>query len=156
MKKPLLAVTAAAALTIASVISPSGAHLPTATAAEGSSVATGAAAALGVLAIVRGGAYLAVQQGLISIPGLPPLPAIPGFPAKRGNCAPAEFDRVVAHWPGKQGTTVVYCDGQFATAGAIGTSETVHFIFRNGRWEILNYDGYTTNAHICTPAEIGR
>ena len=76
---------------------------------------------------------------------------------------------------------MVYCDGQFATAGAIGTSETVHFIFRNGRWEILNYDGYTTrgnqrfgcfngyklndlgapeafrqNAYICTPAEIGR
>lgn len=178
MKKPLLAVGAAAALTAASVISPSVVPAPTAIAAEGSSTGTGIAVALGVLALIGGGAFLAMQQGMLSIPGLP---GIPGAQPATGSCDPSAFDAAVAEWPKAHGTVVNFCDGRFASVEAFKAADHRQFQFVGGRWEQMRYDGthnfagspvgcyngyrlndlgapqgFRDHVFICTPDEIGR
>ncbi|MEH0147703.1 hypothetical protein V6D40_08530 [Corynebacterium sp. Q4381] len=123
---------------------------------------------LGVLALVSAGTALAVQQGWIQIPGvdmaqinalfpaLPTLPALPGrannraaaTPAK-GSCAPEEFDKLVPGWPNFTGTTVTYCDGLWATAGANQTDWTETFRFTGGAWQRVPKRGTTYTGFGC-------
>lgn len=210
MKKPMLALGVAAAVTTSAVIAPATfaeeAETTTETGsssslgeAEGSSLSTGAIVGitLGVLAAVGAGGYFALQQGLLELPegidpaaglgALIPALAIPGLTQKpaasgeaKGSCAPQAFDAVVPEWPHFTGTSVIFCDGKWAIAGANQTDWILYFKNSNGKWAVLPtagtkqdgmqrgcYNGNTLReqgapeefirqAPICTPAEIGK
>ena len=162
MKKPLLALTAAAALTLAPItVAPAVADTPPAEAAtppadtdtdnsssESSDSDLTAGEIVGiiisVLALVSAGVALAVQAGLINIPGLdmskwpkinvPGITPRPHTSATPNDCAPANFDALVPGWPNFTGTTVSYCDGQWAKAGANQTDWNESFHKVNGQW----------------------
>ncbi|WP_066526762.1 hypothetical protein [Corynebacterium bouchesdurhonense] len=121
---------------------------------------------LGVLALAGAGAGVAVQRGLIQLPALPQLPGIdaqavakrfgvhvPGqpapAPAQRGACSPATFDALVPGWPNFTGTTVTYCDGQWATAGANQTDWSESFRHHNGGWSRIQPAGQTRTGVKC-------
>ena len=201
MKKPLLALSVAAAVTTSAVVAPTTsaeeAEQTTETGsssnsveAEGSSLSTGAIVGitLGVLAAVGAGGYFALQQGWLKLPeGIDPakglgdlLPGLAKKPEAKGSCAPQAFDAVVPEWPHFTGTTVRFCDGKWAIAGANQTDWILHFKNSNGKWAVLPtagtkqggmqrgcYNGITLReqgapeefirqAPICTPAEIGK
>lgn len=145
-----------------------------------------AAIVLGVLGAAGAGGFAAVQQGWVKLPpdlartarqwGLP----VPAPAPTRGSCSPQAFDAVVPTWPKPWGTTVSYCDGKWAIAGANGTDWIVYFKNTNGKWGRIPADGQkATGMHqecfngiklrqqgapeaflrkvpICTPAEIGK
>ena len=138
MKKPLLALTAATALTLAPVtVAPAVADTPADTGTDSSSSGSSdsdlsageiVGITIGVLALVSAGVALSVQVGLLKIPGLDmskwPTINVPGITprphasATPNDCSPANFDALVPGWPNFTGTTVHYCDGQWAKAGA--------------------------------------
>lgn len=207
MKKQVLALGVAATVSVSAVVAPVGYAEPAVVegvggdeAGEGSSISTGAIVGitLGVLAAAGLGGAVAVQQGWLklpeplnaqvlggmaalssapSIPGLVPKPA--GKPAA-GSCAPAAFEAVVPEWPAGFGTSVSYCDGKWAVAGAKGTDWILFFKHSNGKWAKIPSDGTTRRGMtracyngiklreqgapeafmrevpVCTPGEIGR
>lgn len=121
---------------------------------------------LGVLALAGAGAGVAVQRGLIQLPALPQLPGVdvqaaakrfgvhvPGqpapAPAQRGACSPSTFDALVPGWPNFTGTTVTYCDGQWATAGANQTDWSESFRHHNGGWSRIQPAGQTRTGFKC-------
>ena len=152
MKKPLLALTAAAALTLAPVtVAPAVADTDTDTDSSSSGSSDSDLSAgeivgitIGVLALVSAGVALSVQVGLLKIPGLDmskwPTINVPGITprphasATPNDCSPANFDALVPGWPNFTGTTVHYCDGQWAKAGANQTDWNESFHKVNGRW----------------------
>lgn len=215
MKKPMLALGVAAAVTTSAVVAPaafaedakkateteSSSSSSGAGEAEGSSLSTGAIVGitLGVLAAVGIGGVFAWQQGWVQLPefvdpavvaglgALIPAVAIPGLAQKpaakseaKGSCAPQAFDAVVPGWPAGLGTSVSFCDGKWAIAGANGTDWILYFKNSNGKWAVIPtagtkqtgmargcYNGLTLReqgapeefirqAPICTPAEIGK
>lgn len=124
---------------------------------------------LGVLALAGAGAGVAVQRGLIQLPALPQLPGVdvqaaatrfgvhmPGqpapVPAQRGACSPSTFDALVPGWPNFTGTTVTYCDGQWATAGANQTDWSESFRHHNGGWSRIQPAGQTRTGFKCYDA----
>ncbi|QYH19424.1 hypothetical protein JKI95_10055 [Corynebacterium aquatimens] len=191
MKKPALALSAAAALTLSVVVAtPALAEQDPAAGEAASSefssseteLSAGAIVGitLGVLALVAGGSFWAVQQGIVQLPqGIAKQFGLPGAKAQRGSCEAQEFDSAVPGWPGPLGTTVMYCDGQFAKVGAAQSDWVEHFRFVNGAWSRIQPDGkkqpadyvcfnsyklrdmgapeeFIRVATICTPEEIGR
>lgn len=119
----------------------------------------------------------------ISLPNFAPGQARPApAPAgqKQGSCEPAAFDAVVPGWPNFTGTTVGYCDGEWAVAGANQTDWIIYFHFIGDKWEPIKPVGtesegmqqgcynaitlrdqgapeeFVAQMPICTPAEIGR
>ncbi|OHF36134.1 hypothetical protein [Corynebacterium sp. HMSC074A01] len=137
----------------------------------GSSLSTGAIVgiSLGVLALVGAGSYFAVSQGLIDVPGLE-LPQVPGLgelgalagaaglaiPAlsagkqeKNASCQPGAFDAIVPGWPAPTGTTVQYCDGKWAVAGAKQTDWIVAFRANGDKWAVVKPDGETNTGFKC-------
>lgn len=137
----------------------------------GSSLSTGAIVgiSLGVLALVGAGSYFAVSQGLIDIPGLE-VPQIPGLgelgalagaaglaiPAlgagkqeKNASCQPGAFDAIVPGWPSSTGTSVQYCDGKWAVAGAKQTDWIVAFRANGDKWAVVRPDGETNTGFKC-------
>ncbi|MCP1386816.1 hypothetical protein M5J20_01185 [Corynebacterium sp. TA-R-1] len=193
MKKPALALSAAAALTVSAIAAPPALAEDTAApagASEQSSSETELGAGeiigitFGVLALVAGGAFFAVQQGILPLPvQFPPEVAkrlgLPVAQAQRGSCDPRDFDTIVPGWPSPLGTTVMYCDGQWAKVGAAQSDWVEHFRYANGQWTRLSADGkkqpadyvcfngyklrdmgapeeFIRVATICTPDEIGR
>lgn len=168
MKKPLLATAVAATLATATVTAPAAladdgggvssgqeSSSPSSSSDSGS-LSPGAIAGItiGVIAAVGAGGYLALQQGLVTLPpqaagflrqiGLPAGPQAPAKPApsgKRGSCAASEFDRLVPGWPHFTGTVVNYCDGKWAVASANRTDWMVRFHFDGNRWTVLPRDG---------------
>lgn len=213
MKKPMLALGVAAAVTTSAVVAPvafaedagkateSSSSSSGAGEAEGSSLSTGAIVGitLGVLAAVGIGGVFAWQQGWVQLPefvdpaavaglgALIPALAIPGMAQKpaakseaKGSCAPQAFDAVVPGWPAGLGTTVLFCDGKWAIAGANQTDWILYFKNSNGKWAVIPtagtkqtgmargcYNGlslreqgapeeFIRQAPICTPAEIGK
>ena len=214
MKKPMLALGVAAAVTTSAVVAPAafaedaGKAAETESSsssgageAEGSSLSAGAIVGitLGVLAAVGIGGVFAWQQGWVQLPefvdpaavaglgALIPAVAIPGLAQKpaakseaKGSCAPQAFDAVVPGWPAGLGTSVSFCDGKWAIAGANGTDWILYFKNSNGKWAVIPtagtkqtgmsrgcYNGLTLReqgapeefirqAPICTPAEIGK
>lgn len=107
-----------------------------------------------------------------------PAPAPAG--QKQGSCEPAAFDAVVPGWPNFTGTTVGYCDGEWAVAGANQTDWIIYFHFIGDKWEPIKPVGtksegmqqgcynaitlrdqgapeeFVAQMPICTPAEIGK
>ena len=213
MKKPLLALGVAAAVSTSAVVAPAAFAQDAGEAteasssssgsgeAEGSSLSTGAIVGitLGVLAAVGIGGVFAWQQGWVELPefvdpaavaglaALFPAVAIPAATRKpaasgdaKGSCAPQAFDAVVPEWPHFTGTSVLFCDGKWAIAGANQTDWILYFKNSNGKWAVIPtagtkqtgmsrgcYNGLTLReqgapeefirqAPICTPAEIGR
>lgn len=68
----------------------------------------------------------------------------------KGSCDASAFDAVVEDWPGPLGTVVMYCDGEWATAGADGTDAIGNFHFVDGEWTAIEPDGRTsTTRHRC-------
>lgn len=68
----------------------------------------------------------------------------------KGSCDASAFDAVVEGWPSSLGTVVMYCDGQWASAGPWGTDNVGYFHFEDGEWEGLKPDGRTsTTGHRC-------
>lgn len=122
---------------------------------------------LGVLALAGAGAGVAVQRGLLQLPALPPLPGVdmqavakrfgvhvPAQPAaapapRGGSCSPSTFDALVSGWPNFTGTTVTYCDGQWATAGANQTDWSESFRHHNGGWSRIQPAGQTRTGFRC-------
>lgn len=119
----------------------------------------------------------------ISLPNFAPGQARPApAPAgqKQGSCEPAAFDAVVPGWPNFTGTTVGYCDGEWAVAGANQTDWIIYFHFIGDKWEPIKPVGtksegmqqgcynaitlrdqgapeeFVAQMPICTPAEIGK
>lgn len=145
-----------------------------------------AAIVIGSLAAVGAGSVFAIQQGWVQLPpdlaraarelGVP----VPAPASARGNCSPQAFDAVVPGWPKIFGTSVSYCDGKWAVAGANGTDWTESFKFVNGKWTRIKPDGTTSTGMtqgcyngiklrqqgapeafmrrvtVCKPSEIGR
>ncbi|MDN8605120.1 hypothetical protein Q0N48_03730 [Corynebacterium ureicelerivorans] len=213
MKKPMLSLGVAAAVTTSAVVAPAAfsqdgesdgqmSSQALAEGAGGSSLSTGEilGTTLGVLAAVGVAGVFAVQQGWVQLPKfvdratverlvalLPPMP-IPGVvrpgPAggagAKGSCAPQAFDAVVPGWPHFTGTSVIFCDGHWAIAGANQTDWVLYFKNANGKWAVIPAAGtkqtglaqgcyndvtlreqgapeeFIRRAPICTPAEIGR
>ena len=134
----------------------------------GSSLSTGAIVgiSLGVLALVGAGSYFAVSQGLIDVPGLE-LPQVPGLGAlagaaglaipalsadkqeKKASCQPVAFDAIEPAWPAPTGTTVQYCDGKWAVAGAKQTDWIVAFRANGDKWAVVKPDGETNTGFKC-------
>lgn len=119
----------------------------------------------------------------ISLPNFAPgqaRPAPPPAGQKQGSCEPAAFDAVVPGWPNFTGTTVGYCDGEWAVAGANQTDWIIYFHFIGDKWEPIKPVGtksegmqqgcynaitlrdqgapeeFVAQMPICTPAEIGK
>lgn len=210
MKKPMLALGVAAAVTTSAVVAPAAYAVEegamssqgSAEGAEGSSLSTGEILGntLGVLAAVGVAGVFAVQQGWVQLPEfvdratverlvemLPPMP-IPGVvrpgsaggAGAKGSSIPQAFDNVVSGWPHFTGTSVIFCDGHWAIAGANQTDWVLYFKNANGKWAVIPpagtkqtglaqgcYNGITLReqgapeefirrAPICTPAEIGK
>ncbi|QPK82770.1 hypothetical protein G7Y29_07785 [Corynebacterium qintianiae] len=110
-------------------------------------------------------------------PGL--FPGLLPVDLPRGGCAPQDFDAVVPGWPNFTGTSVIWCDGQWAIAGANQTDWRVFFHHDGERWNALPPRGtkstgmqqgcfngielheqgapqeFVDRAPICTPEEIG-
>lgn len=214
MKKPMLALGVAAAVTTSVVVAPAAFSLESETepgvvsaqgsteGAGGSSLSTGEiiGITLGVLAAVGVAGVFAVQQGWVQLPELvdratverlvamlPPMtppgvarPGSVGGAGAKGKCEPQAFDAVVPGWPHFTGTSVLFCDGQWAIAGADQTDWVLYFKNADGKWAEIPaagtkktglaqgcYNGITLReqgapeefmrqAPICTPAEIGR
>lgn len=114
---------------------------------ESDAILTGVTAVLALLGVIGGGAYLAVTNGVVALPDAIAQAGhdmgIPGAQSNSGSCHSAEFDAVVDGWPAPLGTTVTYCDGLFATAGANGTDWVVHFAWQNGQWQAISPDGFS-------------
>lgn len=213
MKKPMLALGVAAAVTTSAVVAPAAfsqdgesdgqmSSQASAEGAGGSSLSTGEilGITLGVLAAVGVAGVFAVQQGWVQLPEivdratverlvamLPPM-AIPGVArpgsaggaGAKGSCEPQAFDAVVPGWPHFTGTSVIFCDGHWAIAGANQTDWVLYFKNADGKWAVIPaagtkqtglaegcYNGITLReqgapeefirrAPICTPAEIGK
>lgn len=159
MKKSIIALGAAGALSATIVVAPANAETPAldslSAETDGSSssgdLSPGAIAGIviGVIAAVSAGGAFAVQQGLVQLPtevasalrgwGVPvgKGPGGGGVPSQsnaKGVCSPAAFDAVIPGWPAGFGTEVRYCDGRWAQAGAKGTDWVEHFKFEGGRW----------------------
>lgn len=139
----------------------------------GSSLSTGAIVgiSLGVLALVGAGSYFAVSQGLIDVPGLE-VPQVPGLSelgalagaaglavpalgadkektAKGASCQPGAFDAIVPGWPAPTGTSVQYCDGKWAVAGAKQTDWIVAFRANGDKWAVVKPNGETNTGFKC-------
>lgn len=220
MKKPMLALGVAAAVSTSAVVAPaafaepadsaeqvavqedqssSGEGSSGSTGDEGSSLSAGAIVgiSLGVLAAVGIGGVVGVQQGWLELPeplnaqvlgGLAAIASALSVPAlapkqekkvAKGSCSPSAFDAVVPEWPAGFGTTVRFCDGKWAVAGAKGTDWILFFKNTNGKWARIQSDGTTRRGMtqacyngiklreqgapeafmrevpVCTPAEIG-
>lgn len=169
-------------------------------AGEGSSISTDAIVGitLGVLAAAGLGGAFAVQQGWLKLPeplnaqvlgGMAALSSVLSIPEAApkpaekpaaGSCAPAAFDAVVPEWLAGFGTSVSYCDGKWAVAGAKGTDWILFFKHSNGKWAKIPSDGTTRRGMtracyngiklreqgapeafmrevpVCTPGEIGK
>lgn len=148
---------------------------------------------LGVLAAVGAGAAFAVSQGLIPnvdpkvVAGLTGLSStVPGLVAlgfggaSINRCSPQAFDAAMPGWPGVTGTTVLYCEGQWAVAGQKQSDWIVPFERKGDRWVALLPDGtskrglnsacyngdalrgrgapqqFVDKIRVCAPDEIGR
>lgn len=148
---------------------------------------------LGVLAAVGAGAAFAVSQGLIPnvdpkvVAGLTGLSStVPGLVAlgfggaSINKCSPQAFDAAMPGWPGVTGTTVLYCEGQWAVAGQKQSDWIVPFERKGDRWVALLPDGtskrglnsacyngdalrgrgapqqFVDKIRVCAPDEIGR
>ena len=148
---------------------------------------------LGVLAAVGAGAAFAVSQGLIPnvdpkvVAGLTGLSStVPGLAAlgfggaSINKCSPQAFDAAMPGWPGVTGTTVLYCEGQWAVAGQKQSDWIVPFERKGDRWVALLPDGtskrglnsacyngdalrgrgapqqFVDKIRVCAPDEIGR
>ena len=212
MKKPMLALGVAAAVSTSAVVAPyalaessasqgdSAVTREEGTAGdEGSSLSNGAIVgiSLGVLAAVGIGGVVAVQQGWLELPeplnaqvlgGLAAIASALSVPAlapkqnakPAGNsCSPSAFDAVVPEWPAGFGTSVNFCDGKWAVAGAKGTDWILFFKNTDGKWAKIPADGmkrtgmtqacyngiklrqqgapeaFMREVPVCTPAEIG-
>ena len=175
MKKPVLALVTVAAVAATPITAPTPALAANADASSaspehgGSSLGPAgiAGVVLGVLALAGAGAGVAVQRGLIQLPALPQLPGVdvqaaakrfgvhvPGQPApapapRGGSCSPSTFDALVPGWPNFTGTTVTYCDGQWATAGANQTDWSESFRHHNGGWSRIQPAGQTRTGFKC-------
>lgn len=175
MKKPVLALATVAAVAATPITAPTPALAANADAGSASPAAGGsslgpagiAGVVLGVLALAGAGAGVAVQRGLLQLPALPPLPGVdmqavakrfgvhvPGQPApapapRGGSCSPSTFDALVPGWPNFTGTTVTYCDGQWATAGANQTDWSESFRHHNGGWSRIQPAGQTRTGFKC-------
>ena|GEM_PF-744551 len=114
---------------------------------ESDDTLTGVTVVLALLGVIGGGAYLAVTNGLVTLPDAIAQAGydmgVPEVTPNQGSCDSAEFDAVVDGWPAPLGTTVSYCDGLFATAGANGTDWVVHFNWQNGQWHAISPDGFS-------------
>lgn len=213
MKKPMLALGVAAAVTTSAVVAPAAFSQDgesdgqmfsqgSTEGAEGSSLSTGEilGITLGVLAAMGVAGVFAVQQGWVQLPEivdraaverlvamLPPMP-IPGVvrpgsvggAGAKGSCEPQAFDAVVPGWPHFTGTSVIFCDGHWAIAGANQTDWVLYFKNADGKWAVIPAAGtkqtglaegcyndvtlreqgapeeFIRRAPICTPAEIGK
>lgn len=222
MKKPMLALGVAAAVSTSAVVAPVAFAEPAGSAEqeavqkdqgsseegssgssgdEGSSLSAGAIVgiSLGVLAAVGIGGVVGVQQGWLELPeplnaqvlgGLAAIASalsVPALapkqapkPAAKGSCSPQAFDAVVPEWPHFTGTSVIFCDGKWAIAGANQTDWVLYFKNSNGKWAVIPTDGtkqsgmrqgcyngiklreqgapeaFMRRVPVCTPAEIGR
>lgn len=68
----------------------------------------------------------------------------------KGSCDASAFDAVVEGWPSPLGTVVMYCDGEWATAGADRSDEIGNFRFVDGEWSGIEPDGRTSvTRHRC-------
>lgn len=65
----------------------------------------------------------------------------------KGSCDASAFDAVVEAWPSPLGTVVLYCDGEWATAGADESDEIGNFRFADGKWSVIEPDGRTSLTH---------
>ncbi|WJZ08257.1 hypothetical protein [Corynebacterium glaucum] len=114
---------------------------------ESDDTLTGVTVVLALLGVIGGGAYLAVTNGLVALPDAIAQAGydmgVPEVTPNQGSCDSAEFDAVVDGWPAPLGTSVSYCDGLFATAGANGTDWVVHFNWQNGQWHAISPDGFS-------------
>lgn len=67
----------------------------------------------------------------------------------KGSCAPSEFAALVDDWE-ENTTTVIYCDGTWASAGLTGSDYVGDFHFVDGEWEVLQRDERTKETrHQC-------
>lgn len=212
MKKSLLALTVASAVSVTAVQAPvawsaekTAEETPQASqqanktnssgGSDGEELSPAAIAGitLGVLAAVGAGAAFAASQGLIPnvdpavVAGLTGLSStVPGLAAlgfggaSINRCSPQAFDAAMPGWPGVTGTTVLYCEGQWAVAGQKQSDWIVPFERKGNRWVALKPDGtsqrglssacyngaalrgrgapqpFLDKIRICAPDEIGR
>ncbi|OIR42896.1 hypothetical protein [Corynebacterium sp. NML120713] len=205
MKHSLLALTVASAVSVTAVQAPVAWSEETQQAAPDKANSSGssdgeelspaaiAGITLGVLAAVGAGAAFAVSQGLIPnvdpkvVAGLTGLSStVPGLAAlgfggaSINKCSPQAFDAAMPGWPGVTGTTVMYCEGQWAVAGQKQSDWIVPFERKGDRWVALLPDGtskrglnsacyngdalrgrgapqqFVDKIRVCAPDEIGR
>lgn len=69
--------------------------------------------------------------------------------AAPASCEPGAFDAVVPGWPHFTGTTVLYCDGQWAQAGADQTDWIIAFRNAAGKWEPIEPAGESGTGFAC-------
>lgn len=117
---------------------------------------------LGVLTATGFGGVVAVQQGWLQLPeplnaqvlgGLTTIASVLSGLAlaanrekqleAKGSCQPGAFDAVVPDWPAGSGTSVEFCDGKWAIAGAKGTGWILSFKNTNRKWAPIRSDGTT-------------
>lgn len=114
----------------------------------------------------------------LAIAGLAQKPA--AIREAKGSCAPQAFDAVVPGWSAGFGTSVLFCDGKWAIAGANSADWILYFTSTDGKWAVIptagtkqtgmtrgSYNGLTLREQgasaefirqtpICTPVEIGK
>ena len=144
---------------------------------------TGPGCGSSIVSTVDGMNRSLIALGAAGVLALSALPAVAhaqeSAPIPSGACEPADFDAVVPEWPGVAGTTVEWCDGQWAVAGASQTDWKIFFHFDGTNWMALAPDGtkstgmqqgcfngielgnqgapqeFIDRTPICTPEEIG-
>jgi len=67
----------------------------------------------------------------------------------QGSCDPSAFAAIIERWS-PDGTVVLFCDGEWASAGAWGSDDVGYFRFVDGGWSSIKADGQTsTTRHPC-------
>lgn len=149
MKRTLVALTTALTLTVGMVqvvpvsAQESGEPRTASSSSSDESSSEGSTVAfITLIAALGGGAFWAVQQGLIPnplpgvLPGAPqPTPA-PAPAPPRGACSTRVFNDALWEWRDSPRTRVEYCDGRFAWVVQNQTDWRVAFEFDGERWGV--------------------